>query len=383
MERRDFIRYSMVGASSLLCSGMFTSHAIAATSHEISLTIRPATVELIDGETVFMLFYFASDADGGFAAPTLRVTQGDQLTVHVTNGASEPHGFSIPGAAGATIPSIAPGETLSATFTIPNGGSYFYLDPVNHPVFQVLGLHGVMVVAPAEPTTPAGVITPYSRDRQTLGANAVFESLGTNSPQMPDKFPGDPWIAEFGNPAPKHERIWVFNSIDPKFNLMAELGQPIDSTEFVETNLPRYFTLNGLSGFDASFDERTIPKGFEGEPSLLRVLNAGLPTFSPHIHGNHIFELSTTNATGEVVVNENVIERDTWTMAPGDRKDVLLPFDRPSDIPDAAWPPFEEPFPLKYPMHCHQEISQTAGGGNYPQGLITDWELEGPLSARS
>jgi hypothetical protein len=31
-------------------------------------------------------------------------------------------------------------------------------------------------------------------------------------------------------------------------------------------------------------------------------------------------------------------------------------------------------------MHCHTEMSQTAGGGNYPQGLVTDWELTGPLA---
>jgi hypothetical protein len=44
----------------------------------------------------------------------------------------------------------------------------------------------------------------------------------------------------------------------------------------------------------------------------------------------------------------------------------------------AAWPPKEEPFPLLYPMHCHIEMSQTASGGQYPQGMVTHWELLGP-----
>ena len=30
-------------------------------------------------------------------------------------------------------------------------------------------------------------------------------------------------------------------------------------------------------------------------------------------------------------------------------------------------------------MHCHNEISQTSAGGSYPMGLMTDWEIEGPL----
>ena len=50
----------------------------------------------------------------------------------------------------------------------------------------------------------------------------------------------------------------------------------------------------------------------------------------------------------------------------------------PDEIPAAAWPPKEEPWPLLYPMHCHIEMSQTACGGQYPQGMVTHWELLGP-----
>jgi tRNA(Arg) A34 adenosine deaminase TadA len=81
---------------------------------------------------------------------------------------------------------------------------------------------------------------------------------------------------------------------------------------------------------------------------------------------------------GAVVVRDNILERDGWSLRPLDRKDMLLPFEVPKDIPPAVWPPREEPFPLRYAMHCHTEMSQTAGGGNYPQGLVTHWELLGP-----
>jgi hypothetical protein len=104
------------------------------------------------------------------------------------------------------------------------------------------------------------------------------------------------------------------------------------------------------------------------------VLNPGLATHSPHIHGNHVYVLA---ADGRV--QDNVFLVDTWTMRPDGRADVLLPFIRPPDIPPAAWPPVEEPFPHKFPMHCHTEMSQTSGGGNYPQGLVTDWVIEGTL----
>jgi hypothetical protein len=35
--------------------------------------------------------------------------------------------------------------------------------------------------------------------------------------------------------------------------------------------------------------------------------------------------------------------------------------------------------PLTYPMHGHDELSQTAAGGNYPQGMVTTWEITGDL----
>ena len=66
-----------------------------------------------------------------------------------------------------------------------------------------------------------------------------------------------------------------------------------------------------------------------------------------------------------------------WMLRPMWRKDVLLPFSKPDEIPAEAWPPREEKFPLYYPMHCHIEMSQTAGGGNYPQGMVTHWEMLG------
>jgi len=33
--------------------------------------------------------------------------------------------------------------------------------------------------------------------------------------------------------------------------------------------------------------------------------------------------------------------------------------------------------PLSWPMHCHIEQAQSAAGGNYPQGQVTQWEIHG------
>jgi hypothetical protein len=79
---------------------------------------------------------------------------------------------------------------------------------------------------------------------------------------------------------------------------------------------------------------------------------------------------------------------DTFPLRPLETKDVLLPYIRP---PDAhPWPPSDPSVftavtadgtrGLVYPMHCHLEMSQTAAGGNYPQGLLTHWVIGGDLT---
>jgi hypothetical protein len=67
--------------------------------------------------------------------------------------------------------------------------------------------------------------------------------------------------------------------------------------------------------------------------------------------------------------------KDTLMMPGGSTKDAILPMHAPPDI----WPPIEEWGPeltLSYPMHCHAEMSQTAGGGLYPNGMLAHWEME-------
>jgi hypothetical protein len=108
-------------------------------------------------------------------------------------------------------------------------------------------------------------------------------------------------------------------------------------------------------------------------------MNAGLATHAVHIHGNHCMECTESDDLGNNVCETHVYERDVWQLKPLGRIDMILPFERPPDIPIGKWPPRDEPFPLRYVMHCHTEMSQTAGGGNYPQGAVTHWEMTGAL----
>lgn len=361
MNRRMFLGYGAAAAA--MAPGVARAQTPA---RVIDLTIEPTDVELIDGRIVFMWLFYGDQQTA--PRPILRAREGELLTIRVRNNAPEAHAFAMPGVAGAEIPAIPPGGVGAATFAAPAGGTYLYVDPLQAPAHRLAGLHGVFISEPVESATARGALTPFSRARLSPAVAAVFDACG---PDPAARFQGDPW-------RPGREKVWLFAQVDPLLCAQAEARQPLDGARVRQTFAPRYFTINGLSGFDASEDAATKPKGYVGQPLLLRTVNAGMATHAPHIHGNHVLELSGVDAAGRQTVLDNIIERDTWLLRALDRKDMLLPFEPPRDIPAAAWPPREEPFPLRYAMHCHIEMSQTAGGGNYPQGITTHWELLGP-----
>jgi FtsP/CotA-like multicopper oxidase with cupredoxin domain len=364
MHRRQVLQYAAFGAAAPWLP-IGPAHAQGA-SIRYDLTIEPVDVEMIDGVLLYMRLYYGGPLGADTPRPVLAATEGDSVTVSITNNAPQPHGFAVPGVPAATIAAIAPGQTGSVTFTAPAGGSYLYADPVNAPVNRLIGLHGAFVVSPRVGLTAGGARVPYSAFNAST--QMLFEAFGSF-----ERFPGHRW-----DPFdPARNKIWLFSQHDPALNAAVEAGAAIDGARVVDTFLPRYFTINGLSGFDASHDETIVIKGHVGEPTLIRTMNGGYLTHSPHIHGNHVFQLTETRADGLNTVLDNIPELDTWTLAPMARVDVLLPCEKPRD--SIIWPPREEPFPMEFVMHCHTELSQTAGGGNYPQGCVTHWELEGPL----
>jgi hypothetical protein len=105
--------------------------------------------------------------------------------------------------------------------------------------------------------------------------------------------------------------------------------------------------------------------------ALIRVVNTGVASHSPHWHGNHVFVVESNGTPAKSGI---VLEKDTIRIPALQRISVLLPIHVGLD----AWPPldpvagFEE---QQFPMHCHAEMSQTARGGLYPMGMLTDWRL--------
>lgn len=381
MDRRGFIRYALLGIAAATATGVslrLLNKSNNGAVIDLKLAITDALVEMVDRKAVYHWAF--EDLNDPLhlprmPGPLIEAMEGDTIQLSITNNLPDIHGFSIPGASGIAGSGIeiAPGETKILSFPAPKAGTYMYIDHLNAPVNRVLGLHGPMVVLPAAGNTP------YSEPAPNV--QKLFDHLGTS-----EHFPGEPWI-------PERTRIWLFNSIDPAFNEMAQRGEAIDAMQFKEKFLPRYFTINGESGAFSSHNHNTIPSGRIGQPHLIRILNAGINTDSPHIHANHVYVLSKVDENGNNVVQENVVFVDTFTVKPLERLDWLLPFVRPPDIPGDPSIPLRDLIPtelsltiggvgqspLAYPMHGHIEMSQTSGGGNYPQGMVTHWEITGDL----
>lgn len=409
MNRREFLRFSSTGLAVVAVGSMADwpafwrgSQALASSLDGgfVELDMCAVDAEMVDGVPVPMWAFTLRGTDhstmlGGprIPGPVLVALEGDRVRLQVRNavGQGGAHGFAIPGVVDAlTVP--ADDQGVEIEFTAPTAGTYLYLDPLNAPVNRVMGLHGALVVLP----NPVGNNTPYGSP--TPRVQQLFDDLGSA-----EHFPGNPWD-------PTRNAVWVLNVIDPDKCAQAAGTVALDPNAFLSGFTPQYFTLNGKSGFfsaqhghqsmgmagdhtaagwfpDRLFDAQSNISlhGTVGQPLVIRSLNAGLMWHAPHIHGNHVYPICQANylAGGRQVLN-NLTMVDTWQLAPGDIRDLLIPFIAPPDIPDNFWQRAaagtnQELFPLLYPMHDHNEISNTAAGGNYPQGIATHWQIDAPF----
>lgn len=328
MNRRDFLKVGAVGAVGTIAGGIslisWTPRAYAA-NVAVTLNAVKGNVAMIDGTSAFV-FAFSQNTTAGLPGPTIVCQAGDTVVVNLTNTLSTQLAFAVGRTSVRTT--VAPGAGQQFSFAAPAPGTYLYYDDQNSGVNRCLGLAGTLVVM------PAGV------------KNQSF----------------------VGGPTFVRQYKWVFGSVDPNWGSLVQANgdnyvTSIDPTTFK----PRYFLVNGQS-FDATDEPNSHLEGLVNDTTLVRILNAGGMVHSPHFHGNHIQMVSVN---GSNLTSGKF--KDIVPMFPTDVKDVIYPFASPVD----AWPPIGsaqavsslDQFPQSYPMHCHSEMSQTAGGGLYPHGL--------------
>ena len=320
IKRRDFLRMgtsavvaTIAGTTGLLS---WTPRALAQTI-AVSLTALKGEVTQIDGTTAFM-FGFSNTGLLTVPGPTIICQAGDTILLSLSNTLNTPVVIAVPGTSiKLTAPALG---TAQISFAAPAPGSYLYCDDQNSGVNRVMGLHGSLVVM------PAGI------------KNQAFT----------------------GGPTFKRQFKWLLGNVDPVWgNAVKTNGDAYVRSIVASSFLPRYFTINGNS-YDKTHEPNTDLYGLYGEAALVRIMNAGGMVHSPHFHANHV-EICSINRQN---FSSNRKYKDIVSMFPLDCRDVIFPFKQPPD----AWPAITSE-PQNFPMHCHAEMSQTAGGGMYPHGM--------------
>lgn len=327
MNRRNFLKFSSAGIASTIVgtAGLlsWTPRAHAATI-DVTFYITEGFITQPDGVDVYFRGYSSDSNSLNTPGQHLIVQEGDVINVTVVNTLGTDHSFVIDGVIDSGL--IAAGSSETITFTAPKSGTYLYYDNSNMPYSRLVGLHGALAVMP----------------------EGSSDELFSGSPRFVQQY------------------SWITNDIDPAWHVDISNGR-IPSTAFV----PRYFTINGKSmrvpghpdytnpDIDSGYAPENRLEGSVGDRTLVRMQNAGLCTHSMHFHANHVEVLAVNNQPRDVWLKDTVRLPNKMGSV-----DVIYPFSSPPD----AYPPVTTG---TFPMHMHDEMTQTAGGGFYQFGAAT------------
>jgi manganese oxidase len=203
--------------------------------------------------------------------PTIRVTAGERVRVGVSNDLADPtsvhwHGLILPnaqdGAAEVTQPPIAPGDTFTYEFTVPDSpGTFFYHTHSAADRQQALGLYGAFIID-APNATPA-----YDQE----------------------------YTIQLGE--------WRVNN-----------GRTVPAME-LEGMLPNYFTINGKA-----FPATETINAKVGDQILVRFIGTGQFIHPMHIHGGPFTIVATDGYPAPTAAQ---LTKDTVLVGPGERYDVV------------------------------------------------------------
>jgi len=329
MKRRDFLSLGTAGLASAITGSTgliaWSGRAEAAVINK-TFYITDGFITQIDGTNVYFRGYSSSSSSLNIPGESMIVQQGDTVEITLINTLNTPHNFVIDGMADSGA--VAAGSSKTFSFIAGDPGTYMFYDNMNSNYNQLLGLHGAIAVMPQN------------------SSNELYAGSRTFVKQQ----------------------FWLFHDIDPTWHDRLRRGRT-PNTAYV----PRYFTLNGLSGrppgspgytdpnVNPMADPRSVLRGSIGDRTLVRILNAGLASQSVHTHANHMEWLSENGN-----IRPDVWEKDCLYL---DGNRGILDMIYPYDVPPDAWPPVTRG---EYPMHLHSEMSQTAAGGYYMFGAITE-----------
>jgi FtsP/CotA-like multicopper oxidase with cupredoxin domain len=307
---------------------LFTATAQAAapgiTGPTFRLTAQAAYITQPDGQSIYSWGYGCNGAPGGYApaaiaapstgcptmqipGPTLIVTQGQAVSVTLTNGLPTSAGntsilfpgFAVTatgGVAGLITREAAPGSSVTYTFTASSPGTHSYYSGTQGDLQIEMGLYGAIIVIPS--TIPANCTTGLAASNRTAETH-----WGESDFRLA--------AAAYNHAKTCYDReyLFQFSEMDPTIHTQAlaqvkatagcAAGAVGCSLNVVtEPYHPAYFMINGRSmpdDMDPNYAFQYPHQPYNGNPHmhpgeqvLIRVIGQGRWQHPFHEHGNHV-----------------------------------------------------------------------------------------------
>ena len=161
MPRRRFVQGLIAGGVLAACPSIIYAASSITTGNAGNVTeLSGKVIDLVIGESLVNftgVVRTATTINGSIPAPTLRLKEGDDVTIRVTNNLKVPssihwHGIILPyqmdGVPGISFKGIMPGETFVYKFKLQQSGTYWYH---SHSGFQEMtGMYGALIIEPRE-----------------------------------------------------------------------------------------------------------------------------------------------------------------------------------------------------------------------------------------
>jgi FtsP/CotA-like multicopper oxidase with cupredoxin domain len=309
-------------AVALLVSSAAYAAAPGITGPSFTLTAQAAYITQPDGQAIYSWGYGCSSTPTGFAptmtgqncpsmqvpGPTLIVTQGDTVTVSLTNGLPKAAGntsilfpgFTLQaftdGTPGLLTQEAAPGATVTYKFTATTPGTRAYYSGTQGDLQVEMGLYGAIIVLP--------VLSSTTQTACTSGVHAT--NVSAQGIWGETDFRLAP--AAYNHPEACYDReyLFQFSEMDPNIHHQAEAqvaaavcpGPTCQLSVPTEPYHPAYFMINGRSmpdNMDPNYASQYPHQPYNGDPhmhpgelTLIRVIGQGRWQHPFHEHGNHV-----------------------------------------------------------------------------------------------
>jgi plastocyanin len=282
-----------------VCQAQALIPGISPTAGSYNLSARADHITTGEGNSV-LVWGLTDGARAQYPAPTLIVTQGQTITINLTNElALVPTSLVFPGhqvtASGGTPglltnEAAAAGGTVSYTFTATHAGTYLYHSGTN-PALQIdMGLVGALIVRPA--------------DYNDAARTAYGDGTGTDY---------------------DYEVLFLHTEMDPRYHDLIEFGRmaEVDTNDFH----PVYWFYNGRNGPDTLLPNNISSMPVQPYNTLPMVHPGGGRDGHPtHFHGNNWIRvakdgrmLSSTGTSADLAVSSNT--QSAW---PGETYDMIF-----------------------------------------------------------